>query len=99
MVLLGTVPPDCVSVSELPNPEPLDVEISKLAGAVMTMLAVRVRLDTAYVRLVEGPLTTVGEKLKNVGMTEIVGEAAALVVPLAIEPKPVVTPPPFCAST
>ena len=46
MEVLETVPPEGISVTLGPNPEPLVVEISKPAGAVITISVSRLVPDT-----------------------------------------------------
>lgn len=46
IMVLATVPPDWVKVTDAPNPLPLVVEISKSAGAVIMILAVNALPDT-----------------------------------------------------
>ena len=73
MVVFGTPPPDCVSVSDEVKPLPLVVEISKSAGAFMLISAVRALPETTKFCSAEAvPLQLVNAE-SGVPVTSIVG--------------------------
>jgi hypothetical protein len=73
IVVLATVPPDWVKVTVDPKPLPLVVEISKSAGAVIIILAVRLLPDTVKFCSADAVPAQPEKAVSGVPVTFIVG--------------------------
>lgn len=86
MVVLATVPPDCVSVTLVVKPEPLVVDTLKLVGAVTVMSFVRLVPETMKLNsLLTEPTAVALNAEREAVLDTSVGTAAVVTELLGIE--------------